>query len=241
MTNPSAHLLKQTIARHVPSAVRMYRRHLRPHLLREFQGLSTTERFELIYHSNRWGDPDSRSGQGSNLSETAQVRARLPELLDELKVSTILDAPCGDFHWMQTVEFSAHYVGVDIVAELVEENTARYGSEHRRFICADIARDGLPSADLILCRDALVHLSFEDVGAALQRFADTGATHLVTTTFRRQRHNDRIETGYWRPLNLELPPFNFPAPLELVPEPPTRADAPDDKSLGVWRISDLGL
>ena len=43
-------------------------------------------------------------------------------------------------------------------------------------------------------------------------------------------------TGDWRPLNLERPPFNLPAPALLLNEGCTEGgDTFADKSLGLWR------
>lgn len=34
--------------------------------------------FKKIYHENTWGDPESKSGSGSNLRQTELVREKLP-------------------------------------------------------------------------------------------------------------------------------------------------------------------
>jgi len=52
-------------------------------------------------------------------------------------------------------------LGSDVVKELIDENYRRYAGPAREFVCLAIARDQLPPADLILCRDCLVHLPFE--------------------------------------------------------------------------------
>src|SRR4029077_7259276 len=56
--------------------------------------------FADIYHGNLWGEPESVSGPGSSLAETAALRRELPDLLAALGVRTLLDAPCGDCHWI---------------------------------------------------------------------------------------------------------------------------------------------
>jgi hypothetical protein len=56
--------------------------------------------FTNIYRSNHWGGADSVSGGGSDLEQTSALRAALPGVLQRLGVRTLLDAPCGDFHWM---------------------------------------------------------------------------------------------------------------------------------------------
>jgi hypothetical protein len=48
--------------------------------------------FTAIMHARAWGDVESVSGAGSGLARTADLRARLPELLARLRVRSMLDA-----------------------------------------------------------------------------------------------------------------------------------------------------
>lgn len=199
--------------------------------------------FRSIYRSGIWGGTESASGWGSDLESTRVVRSLLPELLTSLGVSTLLDAPCGDLHWMREVDLGGvEYVGVDVVPEVVEENRSLYGAPDRRFLVADLTRSRLPAADLVLCRDCLVHLSHADSRAAIRNLkacAPRGA-HLLTTTFPAAEENQDIVTGDWRPLNLELEPFNFSPPLRLVSEEcPSDDPISRSKSLALWRLDDL--
>jgi hypothetical protein len=92
--------------------------------------------------------------------------------------------------------------------------------------------------DLVLCRDCLVHLSSKDAVAALRNLKRSGSTYLLATTFPEHTDNPDVITGYWRPINLELPPFALPRPMLMINEGcPERGGA--DKSLGLWRIADL--
>lgn len=197
--------------------------------------------FSTIYRDNSWNDPESRSGAGSNLEQTAAVRRELPRLLSDLSAATLLDAPCGDFRWLSEVDLGdVRYTGVDIVPALIEQNAAAYGTEHRTFGVADVVATPLPAADVILCRDCLVHLSFADVRAAIANFVASGSTYLLTTTFTEHKRNYDKQTGRWRPLNLCAAPFNFPAPLRLVNEEcPEEEGSYADKCLGLWRLDDL--
>lgn len=134
------------------------------------------------------------------------------------------------------------YTGIDIVADLIEENSRRYLSEQRNFVRADIIRDPMPGSDLILCRDCLVHLSFDDALAALRNMQASGSTWLLTTTFIDQESNRDIVTGEWRMLNLSRPPFGFPEPSEIIDEEcPHHEGKFADKMLGLWRLSELDL
>jgi hypothetical protein len=203
-----------------------------------------SERFQRIFNDNLWGNNESVSGEGSNLSRTAVVRAKLPGLLARHGVRSILDAPCGDFFWMKAVDLGGiDYTGVDIVPEIIARDVEQYGGPGRRFILCDLVEDALPQADLILCRDCLVHLPYAETRKTLENFRRSGATWLLTTTFTGPRDNRDIELGDWRPINLERPPYRFPPAVDLINEESDEVDeelgAFPDKSLGLWRLADL--
>lgn len=201
------------------------------------------EVFAKVYQTNFWGSPDSLSGAGSDLIQTAEIRKRIPEVIAHLGARTMLDIPCGDFHWMKEVELNVEYIGADIVEELMRRNQELFSTPLRRFIVRDITRGPLPTVDVVLCRDLLVHLSYQDAFAALRNLRLSGSKYLLTTTFTERSHNfDIPTTGKWRPLNLRLEPFKFGEPLLLINEKCTEGEgAWSDKSLGLWRIADLHL
>ncbi|WP_095043056.1 class I SAM-dependent methyltransferase [Candidatus Promineifilum breve] len=226
--------LKQFIGLHFPFLVRNWRRiKFHPKLVG-----SREEVFNDIYRKRIWGDPESISGTGSNLAQTAEIRRLMPPLLDELGCRSLLDVPCGDFYWMRLLDLDQAYTGGDIVADLIERNQREYGNEHRRFIHVDLVQDQLPTADLLLCRDCLVHLCYADIFRALVNIKSSGCEYLLTTTYPSHERNHDTPTGSWRALALHLPPFNFPSPLRLIDE-----KCPDlgyeDKHLGLWRVADL--
>src|SRR5690606_267167 len=53
-----------------------------------------------------WKSSESLSGDGSELSVTITLRKGLEKVLEEFKVETMLDIPCGDFNWMKMVKLS---------------------------------------------------------------------------------------------------------------------------------------
>jgi SAM-dependent methyltransferase len=200
--------------------------------------------FTAIMHARAWGDVESVSGAGSGLARTADLRARLPELLTRLRVRSMLDAGCGDFYWMRAVDLPVRrYVGVDVVPELVSQLQAEHARRGRRFLHADITRDPLPRVQLVLCREVLFHFPDEDVRRALANLrARTRATWLLTTSFRQHPENPPIPLGSWRPLNLEAAPFRFPPPMEEVDDLPlAEREKYADKRLCLWRFADLRL
>lgn len=206
-------------------------------------GATLEEVFTDAFQGNGWGGVTSRSGQGSDLEETETLRRELPRLVRELGARSLLDAPCGDLTWMREVELGVdEYIGADVVRPLVDHLQTTEANGRCRFVLADITRDPLPAADMILCRDCLVHLPDALVKAALENFRRSGAIYLLTTTFSRRLRNRRrdIRIGEWRTLNLTLPPFSLPQPLRLLNEGYRgKGGAFADKSLGLWRLEDL--
>jgi SAM-dependent methyltransferase len=198
--------------------------------------------FDHIRRVNLWQSQESVSGRGSELACTAALRAALPDLFQQLEVTSILDAPCGDFNWMQHVPRQGiTYTGMDIVPELIEGNQQRYASPAVQFRVGDITQDPLPSVDLIISRDCLVHLSWQDACRALHQFQQSGSRYLLTTTYPGTSINRDAPTGSWKPLNLCQPPFNLANPLLLLPDPSDDTGANPDKSMGLWELPTLNL
>jgi SAM-dependent methyltransferase len=197
--------------------------------------------FTDIFRRNAWGSAESVSGPGSTRARGASISADIIDLLRRIGARSLLDAPCGDFNWIGGVADSVErYAGVDIVAELIADHRRRHGDARRTFLCADFTRDALPAADVIFCRDALVHFSYADIRAALRNFRRSGSRYLLTTTFIAHGLNRNIRTGGWRMLNLEHAPFGFPAPMALIDERRPLADGSDSgKRLALWELGAL--
>lgn len=199
--------------------------------------------FSDIHRRRAWGDCESVSGPGSGIIRTSAFSDQLPRLLEELGVRTLLDAGCGDFNWLKEVKLDLEsYIGVDVVEEIVNELRHKYANEHRRFLNLDIISDKLPQADLILCRDCLVHLSFSQIFAALRNFKHSNSKYLLATTFTRFVDNADIAMGDWRPINLQEPPFSLSPPLKLIDEKRSESGEDySDKHLGLWELKDIKL
>lgn len=170
--------------------------------------------FAHIYRQNLWGGCVSRSGPGSDLENTRNLRKALPRIVDDLDIRIFLDAPCGDFNWMRFVNFPDDivYVGVDIVPELITQNRNKYANGCRTFLQGDISNDDLQQADMMFCRDCLFHLSNADIFSVLTRFVDSKTRFLMTSTHINfdKFSNQDIATGDFRRIDLFSAPFNFP-------------------------------
>jgi len=197
--------------------------------------------FTDIYAKNAWGGSDSFSGTGSDLHQTRVIAREIPGLLSDLGAASMLDVPCGDFHWMSRVDLTGiDYTGADIVDALIAANQQRHGRAGLRFRRLNLISDPLPRVDLVFCRDCLVHLPFADIWAALRNIGRSRSEYLLTTTFTDRTANDDIAMGDWRPLNLECAPFLLPPPVRVINEGCTEGDGFfGDKSLGLWRVADI--
>lgn len=210
----------------------------------EVARLDLSERFEVLHALEIYRHPDTHSGSGSTHQETAALRAALPDLFHRLGVRTVLDLPCGDFHWMSKVDLSGvEYTGCDIVQDLIDENRRRYeaaseAGDGRRFLLLDGTRDELPRVDLILCRDLVIHLGHDDVFRLLRNFVASGSRWLLITHFLDCTDNAAIESGDFRPVNLRRPPFSLPTPREILSEE-SRMDGWSDRAMALWHLDEV--
>lgn len=194
--------------------------------------------FTNIYNNPPWGGgKETVSGGGSTLSATTNIRLIIPKLFKEFGIKKVLDAPCGDFNWMSSIDLSdlEHYIGVDIVHDLIEKNKDKYETNNISFFQKNLAEDNLPDVDLIFCRDLFIHLKYEDIFKTLKNFKKNSAKYLLVSTYAIPENKDRKEAGaQYRPINLLLPPFNFPEPLRLIED-----SKRSKKYLGLWQCSDI--
>ena len=196
--------------------------------------------FADIYRKKIWNHCGSVSGDGSTAETTEVLRRDLSKLIKKYKIGSILDIPCGDFSWMNSLNLAGiKYIGADIVEEIIEDNRKK-SADDLEFIKLDICSDPLPKCDLIICRDCLVHLSNKNIVAAVENLKKSGAKYLMLTTFPDRKRNYNMITGAWRAINFCKPPFNFPEPLEVINEGfSLRAGRFPDKSMGLWEIEEI--
>jgi hypothetical protein len=186
-----------------------------------FNHNSNEGRFTEIYTLNFWGNKESVSGSGSTSIYTENLRNKLPDLFKKYSTQTIFDAPCGDFNWMKLLleKTNINYIGGDIVKALIRSNNINYKKDNIKFIHIDLIKDKFPSADLMICRDCLFHLSFEDTRLVLKNFVDSKIPYLLTTSHKNicSFKNKNILTGDFREIDLFSAPYSFdPCPIERI-------------------------
>lgn len=226
--------LTRRLLRSLPPPIADGARSLRRHALNM---RSSRRVFEEIFRGNEWGASESVSGPGSTLAATNSIRTALPALLSDLGVSSVLDLPCGDAHWIsECLPEHIRYTGGDIVEEIVQRNR-RIRSKLGEFIVCDLVRDQLPRADLILVRDCFIHLPFRRIHESVRNIKRSGAKYLLTTSFSNVYENIDIEIGGFRKIDLTKPPFSFPRPLLEIPDD-DQAGA-SAKRLMLWEVARL--
>lgn len=178
----------------------------------------------------------SIAGYGSSMWNVRNIIRNLPIIFDEYGIQTLLDIPCGDYYWMKEVELSnIKYIGGDLVDEQIQYNKEKYPDVDFRVI--NMIEDSLPQADLVYTRDCLVHLTFNNARSFIEGLIRSGSKYFMSTHFPEVERNDEL-VGIigWRPLNLEIAPFNFPKPLKLISE---NSDYNPEKCMGLWSIDEI--
>jgi len=124
----------------------------------------TKKAMEQVYEEKLWGNNGSTfySGDGSHYPDlvkpyTKAITAFLQSFASPI---TICDLGCGDFNvGKELVPFTKKYIGVDIVQGLIDYNRHTFQFPNLEFQCLDIANDPIPSADVVILRQVLQHLS----------------------------------------------------------------------------------
>jgi hypothetical protein len=219
--------------------------------------ISISEKFSTIYQKRLWlramphlNPEKTLSGHGSTQLSTKVFRSQLETFLHETRTHVFLDAPCGDFNWMKNVKLPDYcaYIGGDIVADLIADLQQNYSASARvpnednpsyslrQFIRFDLTKDSFPLADVWLCKDCLQHLSNGHIILVLNNFRRSRVKFALLSNHIGVKSNVDIETGSFRHVDLTLPPFNLPPPLQRLRDSPNYGEP---RYVGVWRREDL--
>ena len=195
--------------------------------------------FTSIYnHPTGWGSNESKSGVGSEIKSTQNLRKELNFLFLKYKINSILDVPCGDFNWFSQMDLTdIKYTGGDIVEDLINLNKIKY--PNFEFLHVDITKDFLPKNDLVITRDCFVHLSNDNIFKSIDNIKKSGSKFLLTTSFTKFHDNVDMYDGGWREINLMINPFNL-KPIYLMNEKCVE-DYPNasDKCMVLFDLTDL--
>mmetsp|Transcript_158885 Transcript_158885/g.281667 ORF Transcript_158885/g.281667 Transcript_158885/m.281667 type:complete len:341 (-) Transcript_158885:16-1038(-) len=185
----------------------------------------TREYFFNIFDRAVWGK-EAKSGTGSTLSAAKPFADFLIKFIKRNHVKSITEVSCGHWPsgWQSQITWPAiQYHGVDIVDEIVKANRAlldkrqdNFGFLYAEFLTGDMACDSLPTADLLLVKDTLQHLSFNYIKQFLAKNVfgkDNSKRHkfvmFVDDMLLGVEENIDIENGGQRHLEMSGYPFRL--------------------------------
>ncbi len=202
--------------------------------------INSKKKFDFIYKTNYWKSSlkGSRSGRGSDIDTTENIRFNLKNFIINENIKSILDIPCGDFYWMSKIDLKeVTYIGADIVEELVNLNNIKFKNSKLKFIKLDITKDNMPDVDLIFSRDCLVHLNDDEIFLTLQNIKKTKSKYFATTIFEKKFNNSKSElSDNWRAINLTEKPFDLKKPDFILDE---SNNDQSDKKIAIWKIKNF--
>lgn len=173
------------------------------------------EIFEDIVKHSRW--KKHPCGPGSTFGYTENLRSNLGKFLEKHNITSMIDAPCGDYSWMSVTELPSiqEYIGGDIVEFLIKSNQEKYPNHIFKQI--DLTQDTLPDVDLLFCRDCLLHLSFKDIDSVFKNISRSNIKYVLLSNWYEDAENGRdIQTGEARYINFLESPFNFAQPIDSI-------------------------
>lgn len=128
---------------------------------------------EVEKYKQGWsgGLPETPCGFGSRLSNTAEQRAWIPDVVRKYRIKTIADIGAGDLNWMRHIEWPGDvtYTPYDLVVR------------HPQVIQFDLIQQVPPKVDMIMCLWVLNHLPKSHCRIALQNIKASGSKYLMMT------------------------------------------------------------
>lgn len=168
--------------------------------------------FAGIYERNDWG---YGSGVGSLPLNNIDYMRFVQNFMKSNNVRSIVDLGCGDWQFSRFIDWSlVQYTGLDIVEEVVKVNQQRHSAPNIQFKLLETV-EAVPTADLLLCKDVLQHLSNDTVRSHVGVLKTKFRFLLITNDVWPTEPNRDIKDGEWRPVRLDLPPFSEVAPAVL--------------------------
>ena len=177
--------------------------------------LSNSVKFNIIHKLNIWNSFETMSGSGSEIRNTRIISNILPKIIKKYKIKTLFDCPCGDMNYMSKIlkrlkkNLKIKYVGGDIVKNLIINNRKKYPMY--KFIHFDIINDKISKYDLIIVKDLLNHLSFNNIKEVLSNIKKSGSKYLLLNNNKisKNKINYNTPAPFWIDINWKLFPWNL--------------------------------
>src|SRR5262245_23578469 len=177
-----------------------------------------TNTFNRIYAEGKWGRDvagNGTSGSGSTLEITREYRAYIEHFLRTHRVSSVVDAGCGDWSFSSAIDWGdASYLGVDIASDVIAAVRNKHEKGKIRFQVGDVTEE-LPAADLLISKDVLQHVSNKLVHRFIRNNLRKGKYKWVILTNDRGSGNPDVASGGWRAIDLAAAPFEVGGLVDL--------------------------
>ena len=178
--------------------------------------------FDKIYEHSYWG---KGSGGGSSPEATQPYKIFLEDFIRQHEIKSVVDLGCGDWQFSQFLDFGgATYIGIDASKRVIANNQQAFSRSGVSFVNLPSDCNDIPCADLLVCKDVLMHLStqeVQDIVSILPNFKYALITNDVPClsafgeiilALRRPFWpvvNREIKTGDYRTLDPTQRPFNL--------------------------------
>jgi len=165
--------------------------------------------FDNIYIANEWA---TGSGEGSREEVTRDYREFLQKFMRDYRIKSVVDLGCGDWQFSRHIDWNGiKYTGVD-VSKIVLKTSKKFAAANIKFLHADVMRNRLPSADLLLAKDVLQHWSLEDIHQFIPKLKKYRYA-LITNGFPESilplTNAQKPTGGNHRPIDLGIAPFHL--------------------------------
>lgn len=169
--------------------------------------------FDTIYKNAEWGKGDingGSSGHGSSPEINEMYISYLNEFIKKYNIHSIVDIGCGDWQIMNHIDLTnVDYKGFDVVDEVINENNKLHKSSSINFYKTNLNDIyDYPSANLLICKDVLQHLDYENINHILSKL-DKYDHVIIINDFSDNTINHDISNGGYRELDLRTEPFNM--------------------------------
>ncbi len=187
-----------------------------------FQNNELKKVFDNIYDNKIWTEEGNGSGSGSEPHNTINTIKVLVKIIIENNVKVMIDSPCGSCKWTRLLleelknnNIKIKYYGFDIADEpIANANKELDGLKSYHDIqikLGDLTNMKFPKADLLLCRDVLQHLSYDNIFKIINNFSKADIKMFLLGAYI-SCDNRNINNGDYFPINLAIQPF------KMIPE-----------------------
>jgi len=196
---PLKALARRFLPRRLVAAVGQHRIARRERTLGE---LPLAQAFDEVYRRGMWKQGRTASGTGSEGVLAERYVAFVRAYAAKYNLRSVLDGGTGDFSiGSQLAPSFERYTAIDVSPRIIKINWERYSAAmypNVRFMAADLTTSALPTADLVLIRQVLQHLTNAQIEMILR--------NLEASHWRRALITEDVHDPVRNPVpNLDLP------------------------------------